>query len=196
MKSFLKGKRIYLRGLLPKEIQEDAPYFSWLNDLSLDLYTYRSLFPNNMERMNRYYERACQNDSLVLLGIFDTETHTHIGNITFQEIDYVNRRAFIGYLIGDKRFAGKGIATEAVLMMMYYGFNKLNYERIHTTVPEDNIASIKVGSKAGLVEEGRLRSHLYRNGKAFDLVVVGALRKEWMESFGEQSKLLFEELPV
>ena len=70
--------------------------------------------------MRAYYEKSTQNQSLILLGIFDNESGKHIGNITFQDINWLNRRAFIAYLLGDNSFAGKGIVTEAVLMMMLW----------------------------------------------------------------------------
>lgn len=196
MKKFLIGKRISLHGLISKEVQEDSPYFSWLEDLSLDKYTERSYFPNSIERMNSYYSQACSNTTLVLLGIFLNENGKHIGNITFQEIDWINSRAFIAYMLGENEYSGKGIMTDAVLMMMYYGFNKLNFERIHGGVSELHIGSQKVCEKVGLVVEGRMRNHLLRNGSRSDALIVGALRDEWMQTHGQKAKDVFEILPT
>lgn len=196
MQRFLEGKRISLTGLTPDHLQANGPYYGWLNDLSLDLYTERSYFPNSAQRMNTYFDAATSNTKLVLLGIFDNATERHIGNITLQELDFINRRAFLGYLIGDKEFTGKGIATEACLMMMYYGFNKLNFERIWTTIAAEHAASLKVGERAGLKAEGKLREHQMRNGKRFDLMIVGALRSEWMIERGAMACEAFAQLPV
>jgi len=134
MQPFLHGKRTSLTGLTPEHLRPEGPYYGWLNDLSLDLYSERSYFPNSPQRMSAYLEAAATNTRLILLGIFDNATERHIGNITLQELDFINRRAFLGYLIGDRNFTGKGVATEACLMIMYYGFNKLNLERIWTTI--------------------------------------------------------------
>lgn len=196
MKRFLVGRRISLHGLTPEELRPEAPYYGWLDDLSLDLFGERSDFPNNPQRMNAYYAAACANDKLILLGIFDNSTDRHIGNITLQQIDWIHRRAFLGYLIGDKEFTGKGIASEAVLMLMYYGFNKLNFERIWTTVAADHVASMRVAEKAGLKPEGRLRGHQLRKGTRRDLMLVGALRDEWMSEYGAQALALFAAPPV
>ena len=196
MKNFLVGKRIYLRGLIDREVQEDSPYFNWLNDLSLDQFTNRSDFPHSIGGLRKYVERSRTTRDFVHLGIFDNSTDRHIGNITLQDFDWVNRRAFIGYLLGDHEFSGKGLATEAVLMMMYYGFNRLNLERIHTTISERNIGSLNVAKKTGLITEGRIRKHLLRNGCWSDLLIVGALRDEWMAEFGGQAKELFKVTPA
>jgi [ribosomal protein S5]-alanine N-acetyltransferase len=196
MKKFLIGKRISLHGLSERDMAESSPYYNWLDDLSLDLFTERSYFPNSSARIRSFYEESVQNKSLVLLGIYDNETDKHIGNITFSEISWIQRRAFIAYLLGDKTFAGKGIITDAVLMMMYYGFNKLNLERIWGGVSVLHAASSKICEKTGLKVEGKMRNHLFRNGEFSDALVVGAIRSEWMEDFGQTARNLFEELPT
>lgn len=196
MQQFLAGKNISLHGLTPEHLRADAPYFSWLNDLSLDIFGERSDFPNNQSRMESYYAAACANDSLVLLGIFDNASGRHIGNITLHQIDWVHRRAFLGYLIGDKDFAGKGVASQACLMIMHYGFNKLNMDRIWTHITAEHGASLRVAEKAGLKQEGTLREHQLRNGTRRDVRVVGALRNEWSGTHGAAALDVFAQPPV
>lgn len=193
MKRYLVGKRISLHGLTQSDISPSSPYYSWLDDLSLDTHTERSVFPNSEKRMESYFRRTQDTHDLILLGIFDNESNKHIGNITFQEINWVRKRAFIGYLLGDKDFAGKGIVTEASLMMMYYGFTKLNFDRIHGSVSEKHTASRRVCAKVGLLEEGRMREHFLANGEPADLIIVGALKREWLPAYGSQSASLFEQ---
>ncbi len=196
MKSFLLGKKIYMRGLHPEELLPGTPYFSWMNDLSLDLFTERTYFPTTPEKMQAYYENAQRHTDTLLLGIFDNETEKHIGNITFTQINMFHRRAFIAYLIGDRSFSGRGIATDANLMLMYYGFNKLNFERIDGGVSNAHAASIRVCEKVGLLTEGKRRNHFYRGGTWYDSILVGAIRDEWMKTHGEAAKECFAELPA
>lgn len=195
MNTFLAGKRISLCGLLPEDLDPRGAYYRWLNDLSLDLYSERSYFPNSPQRMESYYQLSIEK-KLILLGICDNASGRHIGNITLQELDWLNRRAFMGYLIGEKDFSGKGIASEACLMMMYYGFNKLNFERIWTTVSAKHAASLKVAEHAGLKREGLMRGHQLRNGVREDLVLVGAMRDEWINERGEPARQTFASLPI
>jgi RimJ/RimL family protein N-acetyltransferase len=196
MRRFLKGNRISLHGLTDEQLRPEAPYYAWLDDLGLDLFGERSDFPNNSRRMNAYYSAACDNGNLILLGIFDNASDMHIGNITLQQIDWIHRRAFLGYLIGDKEFTGKGIASDASQMILYYGFNKLNLERVWTTVAVNHEASVRVAAKAGLKPEGQLRGHQLRAGKRRDMALFGALRQEWMDEFGAAALALFSEPPV
>jgi [ribosomal protein S5]-alanine N-acetyltransferase len=196
MRKFLLGKTIFLRGLREDEITPEGPYFHWLDDLSLDVYTERSYFPNTQERMAAYFRQAQAHQDFLLFGIFDNATEKHIGNITFNQINYINRRAFIAYLLGDHEFTGKGVITDAALMLMYFGFNKLNFERIHGGVSAAHPASQKVCEKVGLLVEGRERRYLLRNGVWQDRLIVGALRDEWMKSHGETARERFDVLPT
>lgn len=196
MKTFLLGKRIYLRGLTPDEIKENTPYYSWLNDLSLDIYTERTYRPNTMENMETYYNRMNNDADCMLLGIFYKKTDVHIGNITFTEMNHMHRRACVGYLLGNKSYAGKGIMTDAVQMLMYFGFNKLNLERIHAGALSLNTASQRVAQKSGMVEEGTQRHYLLRNGQWHDNILFSAIRDEWMEKHADAARECFEELPV
>ncbi|ETN96678.1 GNAT family N-acetyltransferase [Zhouia amylolytica] len=54
----------------------------------------------------------------------------------------------------------KGIATEVLARMIDYGFNELNLHRIQAGCAVDNIGSIKVLEKAGMIREGRGRQIL------------------------------------
>ena len=195
MRNFILGKRIYLRGLRESELSSDGPYFGWLNDLSLDYYTERSYFPNTEEKMNAFYEVAQRQDKVMLLGIFDNKTNKHIGNITLSDINYLHQRAFIAYMLGDKSFEGQGITTDACLMLMYYGFNKLNFQRIDGGVADIHPASRRVCEKVGLFVEGEQRNYFMRNGQWYNRLVVGALRSQWMDEFGERARSCFEKLP-
>ena len=66
-------------------------------------------------------------------------------NEDFKEVD-------IGYRL-IKEYWGKGIATEASLSALNYGFEKLGLKRIVALAFEENIASIKVMEKLGMCFE-------------------------------------------
>jgi RimJ/RimL family protein N-acetyltransferase len=82
-------------------------------------------------------------------------------------------------LIFDKDAVGKGIGTEAVKMLVDYGFNRLNLHRIWLGVNADNDRAVKCYLKAGFKEEGRLREDIFYHGKWADAIRMGILRSEW-----------------
>jgi len=64
-------------------------------------------------------------------------------------------------------------------MLVEYGFNTLNMNRIELTVYEFNIRAYKSYQKAGFIEEGRKRQARYHNGKYHDEIIMAILREEW-----------------
>ncbi len=81
--------------------------------------------------------------------------------------DVYRKTAEIGYWLGEP-FWNKGIVTKAVELVTDYGFNELNFIRIHTGIFEYNIASMKVLEKNGYVKDGVFKKSIIKNGKIWD----------------------------
>jgi [ribosomal protein S5]-alanine N-acetyltransferase len=189
---FLIGQKVSLHALSEKDEAADAPYFRWLDDLELDRYSGRSRFSNTIQRHKKYLESARGDGSLLLLGIYERGSEKHVGNISLKEIDRFNRRGWLGYMIGDRESQGKGYATEAVRMFVYYLFLKMNMVRVYTTVATEHAASIKVLERAGLEREGTLRSHILVGSAALDCFMYAALADEWTRRHGGTAEKHFE----
>ncbi|HLC60000.1 MAG TPA: GNAT family protein [Candidatus Nanoarchaeia archaeon] len=89
-----------------------------------------------------------------------------IGGIGFKNMDCV--KAEIGYWLGKKHW-GKGIMTEAVMLMTDFGLKKLKFRRIYANVMIPNKASIKVLEKNRYRREGRLKNFYTKDGKLIDV---------------------------
>jgi [ribosomal protein S5]-alanine N-acetyltransferase len=74
-----------------------------------------------------------------------------VGTIGIKDIDYVNKKANIGYWIG-KQYQGKGIATESIKLVVNYAFDVLKLKEISAYVFHDNNPSIRVLEKNGFVK--------------------------------------------
>ena len=81
--------------------------------------------------------------------------------------DVYKRTAEIGYWLGEP-YWNKGIATVCVNLLTDYGFNQLDFIRIHTGVFEYNIGSMKVLSKNGYSKDGIFKKSILKNGQIFD----------------------------
>ena len=69
------------------------------------------------------------------------------------------KRAEVWYKIHSDYWR-KGYATEALKAMLNFGFNTLKLHRIEAGCAVENISSIKVLEKSGMLREGRLRQIL------------------------------------
>ena len=86
-------------------------------------------------------------------------------------------RAELGYWIG-LPYWGRGYATEAVGVMVGYGFKELGLNRIHAHHLARNPASGRVLEKAGFTHEGFHRAHVLKNGRFEDIHSFGFLRAD------------------
>jgi len=84
-----------------------------------------------------------------------------------------------GIFVGDKKEQGKGYGTEAMKLLLEYGFNTLNLNRLDLKVNDFNLRAIKCYQRLGFVEEGRMRQSCFRNGEYHDQIIMSILRSEW-----------------
>lgn len=87
-------------------------------------------------------------------------------------------KAELGYWIG-KPYWNQGFATEAAGMIVEYGFNQLNLNRISAKHLARNPSSGRVMEKIGMVREGTARQATMKWGRYEDLHLYGLLRQEW-----------------
>ena len=90
-----------------------------------------------------------------------------------------DRDTYVAIGIGEPDFWSKGYGTDAMRVMLRYGFTELNLHRISLTVFEVNPRGIRSYEKCGFKHEGRIREFLLRDGKRSDMLLMGVLRSEW-----------------
>ena len=95
--------------------------------------------------------------------------------VGFYDRSVNNATAELGFLL-DPRWWGKGYATEAADLAVWYGFRYLKLNRIYAHYRVSNPASGRVLAKLGMKQEGLMRQCV-RMGKGFeDMVLMALLR--------------------
>lgn len=176
---FLTADHVYLRTITKDDLTER--YRDWFNDPDACAWNSHYRFPNYDEDMRAYYESTIKSRSNLILAICDKETDAHIGNVSLQDIDHLNRSAEFAIMIGEKAFWGKGIGKEAMKLIVGHGFRELNLHRIMLGTAEDNVGMQKLALALGFMEEGRSREAMWKGGKWKSLVHYGLLESEWKE---------------
>jgi RimJ/RimL family protein N-acetyltransferase len=115
-------------------------------------------------------------DHEVRLGIVLEDSSELIGAVYLTQIDWVNRSAYFGLLIGEREHWGQGYGTEATRLAVEHAFFDLNLRRITLHVLEDHDRAIGVYERVGFEREGVLREAVYKDGKYRSLVVMGLVR--------------------
>jgi len=90
---------------------------------------------------------------------------------------------FIG--IGDRADWSQGCGSDALKLILRYGFAELNLHRVSLTVFEYNGRAMRTYEKAGFVTEGRVRAYLNREGRRWDVIYMGVLRADWSRRWPE-----------
>ena len=112
-----------------------------------------------------------------------------IGFVAFDGINWQHGDTFVAIGIGDPAYRGNGYGTDAMRVMLRYGFMELNLRRIQLNTFSYNERAIKSYFKAGFVEEGRQRGVLLRDRRRWDFVYMSVLRGEWLSRNGEPPDL-------
>jgi RimJ/RimL family protein N-acetyltransferase len=141
------------------------------------------------DRFPHPYTRANAAAFLSFAGVADPPTNlaveverNAIGGIGYVRGTDVERySAEIGYWIGEA-YWGRGIATEAVVLLTDYAFRELNLLRLFALPLADNAASIRVLEKAGYTQEAILRSSCVKNGDVRDQALYARINPAWVNS--------------
>jgi len=157
----------------------DAEKFSeWLNDLELtvNLQLYNCVINTEGERVFLNNPSNEHNYSII-----DIEKNEVIGNCGFMEIDNLNGTAEIGIFIGNKEYRHKGYGTEALTLLIDYGFKALNLHNILLRVYSFNKPAIRSYEKIGFKNIGIRREALKRNMERHDIIFMDLLVNEFYE---------------
>lgn len=175
---FLIGKRVYLRDLLLKDVR--GPYSRWLNDAEVCRFNQHARFPISKQELEDYVRSSKNGASRVVFAVIDQISGRHVGNISLQNINFIDRSAEVAIIIGDKRYWGKGIGLEAWKLMMNYGFRVLNLHRLYCGCANKNLGMRKIAQKSGMKPEGRRRDAFFKNGGYDDILEFGILETEYL----------------
>jgi [ribosomal protein S5]-alanine N-acetyltransferase len=87
-----------------------------------------------------------------------------VGAISLKNIDLVNKKANLGYWIGEQ-YWGRGIATECVRLVIHYAFSELELKEVSAYVFPENKASIRVLEKNGMKKKGQVNEYHKISGR-------------------------------
>jgi RimJ/RimL family protein N-acetyltransferase len=89
-----------------------------------------------------------------------------------------DRWATAGIALG-REYIGRGYGTDAMRVIVGYGFREMGLHRIQLGVALFNRAGIRAYQKAGFVEEGRHRESVLHDGRWYDEMLMSILDHEW-----------------
>ncbi len=100
-----------------------------------------------------------------------------IGCVDLFDFDPKNKRAGVGILIANRDDRGKGFATEALHLIMDYGFEVLDLHQLYSNVRVDNENSLALFKRLGFEVTGLKQDWVYHYGKFYDEYNMQLIRK-------------------
>jgi diamine N-acetyltransferase len=171
------GEKVRLR---PIERDDLPRYVEWFGDPEVRRHLLVWL-PFSLAQEERWFESLqgrLERQEEVLLAI-DTIGGLHIGNVGLHAIDWKNRNAELGIIIGEKSYWGQGYGTDAVRMMLNLAFREMNLHRVFLRVDADNTRGIRCYKKVGFQHEGTLREVGFRESQYLNQHMMSILASEF-----------------
>lgn len=170
------GAKVSLRPLNKKDA---AIFVPWVNDPEVIRTLAIGTQTLGVQDEEVFIEKTNASAHDEVFGIVVKATDQLIGSTGLDQIDFRNRRAHFGIMIGEKSEWGKGYGTEATALVVQYAFVVLDLNRVQLFVYEYNPYAIRAYEKVGFQSEGVLRQDHFYAGRHWDTIVMAIVRGEW-----------------
>lgn len=177
------GPNLYLRileerhspavfALVDKERASLREWFAWVDATKTE--------DDILAFIRRSLEQFSTNSGFAA-GIWEQERFA--GTIGLHKVDWLNRRAEIGYWLG-REFQGRGIATRACLAVTRHALAEMELNRLEIRCVTSNARSKAIPRRLGYTYEGILRQAELLHDNYLDLEVYSMLRNEFAQANG------------
>ncbi|MDP1719250.1 MAG: GNAT family protein [bacterium] len=168
----IKGEKVILR---PIRLSDAPRFVKWLRDPEVNKFTTRKSIL--LKEEVRWIKSLKKKKDEVVFSV-DVLGGPHIGSVSLG-VDWGDRNALFGILIGDKEYWDKGLGSEATKLILDHAFKKLKMHKVSLGVFDYNKRAIKVYNRLGFKLEGASRDDIFYKNKFHDRLQMGILEKEW-----------------
>lgn len=169
----LRGEKISLE---PARSEFLTEFIFWFADTHVTRYlAYRS--PMSLKQEEEWFDNVAADRNTVHWTIMAGQRP--IGVTGIHNIDWINRNAITGTVIGVQSEWGKGYATEAVRLRTDFAFPTLGLEGLETHSFAENAGMHKALERSGHRRIG-VRTHAqFRMGEWHDSILFELLAEDW-----------------
>ncbi|NOK62583.1 MAG: Protein N-acetyltransferase, RimJ/RimL family [Chloroflexi bacterium AL-W] len=172
----IPGQQVFLSHIR----REDIPLFArWFSDLEFTTYTGAIGMSSTLEQEEEWFASITKDPTIKYFGIVVCEGQQLIGNISLKQINYRHGTAEIGIGIGEKSTWGKGYGSEAIRLMVDYGFTFLGLHSICLWHTSFNERGHRAYLKAGFKVAGQWREAALFDGQRYDHVLMDITREDF-----------------
>ncbi len=178
MRDFILTGKKY--GLASIEYPDLEKIRIWRNKQMENLRQFRPLTIKNQEK---FWDSIANDEKTVLFAIIAKENENLIGYCGVVNIHPVYSHGELSFLVDDqidqKGPVYREIHLECLHLLCDYAFNQLHLNRIFTETYEFRKEHIVNMERFGMVKEGILREHVFKNGTFCNSIIHSILKKEY-----------------
>lgn len=167
------GEKVYLS---PTYLEDSNKYLEWLNDYDIAKYLDQFTRINTLDSEKEFLSDI---NNKYIFAIIDKENDKLIGNISLVNINNIHRTCELGIMIGDKNYLSSGYGSDAIKLILDYGFNYLNLNNIMLRVFDFNKRAISAYKKCGFKTFGIWKQSYYFEGKYNDEIYMNILKEDF-----------------
>ena len=180
----IKGNKVTLKAIEREELELLQ---KWSNDPEINYMLGGWHFPSSRQDQEKWFNSLSVNSVNQRFAIH-TEDLGLIGMANLVDINWKDRNAFHGMLLGDKDLRGKGYGIDTIMAINKFAFEELGLNRMDTTIISYNEASIGVYTKkCGWKIEGIKKTYYFRKNQWWDQVVVGITKEDYFDLIKENN---------
>lgn len=166
----LSGRNIFLKILSKEDVTKD--YLVWLNDPLINKYLEVRLNPPvTIKDLIAYVEDNAKLKNSFLFGLYTTGKE-FIGTLRLHDISNYHQFAYVGIMIGNKQFHGKGFGQEALEIISNYSKKNLGLNFLYAGCYENNKASFNCFIKSGFKKECLLKDYWSFEGNRISQLIL------------------------
>lgn len=174
----IKGNKVTLRAIEREDLELLQ---KWSNDPEINYMLGGWHFPSSKRDQDKWFEGLSLMSNNQRFAI-DTEDMGLIGMANLVEINWKDKRAFTGMLLGDKETRGKGYGLDTIMAINKFAFEELGLQRLDSTIISYNEPSIGAYTKkGGWVIEGVKKNAYFRKNKWWDEIIIGITREDYFK---------------
>lgn len=178
--NLLKGEKIRLTAVSQYDL---ATISGWYEDTAFSrLFDATPARPRSKDYWSTWLEEQEKDNDNYLFAIRPSKGDTLLGYVQLEDFLWPHQNCWLSIGLGDKKNWGKGFGREAVEMILRFAFLELNLHRVQLTVFSYNERAIALYEALGFKREGVFREHLHRDGRRYDMLLYGLLRREWQST--------------
>src|SRR5688572_3777130 len=169
-----EGEKVRLAPLDKAKHLDNA--VAWLNDPEITAWTLVGDWPLTRLAEEQFFETRGRQSGMEmepdLTFAVETLAGEHIGFSGLHKIDWRNRVATTGTILGRRDLWGQGYGTDAAKVRARHAFEVLGMRMLLSDVMDGNTGSVRMLLKAGYREVGRIPRRHWKRGGWRDVILL------------------------